>query len=127
MDPKAVHEEYQYLNLIKNILDNGEDRDNRTNTRTLSIFTPQLKFSLKYRKIPLLTTKKMFLRGVAEELFWFISGSTDVRKLQERGIHIWDKNAGDRNDLGPIYGFQLKHSGADYIDCETNYSGKGVN
>jgi thymidylate synthase len=128
MDLNIIHEEYQYLNLIKNILDNGEDRSNRTSTRTLSIFSPpQLRFSLEDRKIPLLTTKWMFFKGVAEELFWFISGSTDVSKLQEKGIHIWDKNAVESNDLGPIYGFQLKHSGADYIDYKTDYSDKGVN
>jgi thymidylate synthase len=128
MDSKVVHEECQYLNLIKNILDNGEVRKDRTGTGTISIFSPpQLRFSLRNKKIPLLTTKWMFFRGVAEELFWFISGSTDVRKLQERGIHIWNKNADNRNDLESIYRFQLKHSGADYINYETDYFGKGVN
>ena len=116
---KQIHEEYQYLDLVKNIIKNGESRDDRTETGTLSLFSPgQLRFSLKDGTLPLLTTKKVFFRGVVEELLWFISGNTNVKKLQERNIHFWDQNTNreflDKQgfgqnkewDAGPIYGFQ---------------------
>ena len=116
---KHVHEEYQYLDLVENIIKNGESRDDRTGTGTISLFSPgQLRFSLKDGTLPLLTTKKVFFRGVVEELLWFISGNTNVKKLQEKNIHFWDQNTNreflDKQDLGqnkewdagPIYGFQ---------------------
>jgi len=88
--------------------------------------------------LPLLTTKKTFLRGIIEELLWFIKGKTDSTLLSERGVKIWDGNGskefldkrglGHRRagDLGPVYGFQWRHFGADYVDADTDYSGKGV-
>ena len=137
---KQIHEEYQYLDLVKNIIKNGESRDDRTGTGTLSLFSPgQLRFSLKDGALPLLTTKKVFFRGVVEELLWFISGNTNVKKLQERNIHFWDQNTNreflDKQglgqnkewDAGPIYGFQWKHFGANYITCDTDYTGQGIN
>lgn len=88
--------------------------------------------------VPLLTTKRVFLRAVIAELLWFISGSTSAIPLSEAGIKIWDGN-GSREyldsvglshravgDLGPVYGFQWRHFGAEYIDANTDYSGKGV-
>ncbi|CAG8472062.1 1205_t:CDS:2 [Paraglomus occultum] len=136
--PKPAHEEHQYLDLIRYILKNGERRQDRTGTGTISIFAPpQLRFSLKDNIFPLLTTKRVFLRGVLEELLWFIKGDTNSRHLTERGIHIWDGNGSreflDRvglshrkeGDLGPIYGFQWRHFGAQYVDCDTDYTGQG--
>ena len=85
---------------------------------------------------PLLTTKRVFWRGVAEELLWFISGSTDARKLATKGVHIWDGNGSkaflesrglghrEEMDLGPVYGFQWRHFGAEYKDMHQDYSGQ---
>ena len=119
------HEEYQYLDLIKYIMEQGEHRKDRTGTGTLAVFAPpQLRFSLKDDIFPLLTTKRVFFRGVLEELLWFIKGDTNSKHLSERNVKIWDGN-GSREyldklgfthrregDLGPVYGFQLRHFGA---------------
>ena len=132
------HEEYQYLYLIKRILAEGNEKGDRTGTGTISLFGAQMRFSLRNGVIPLLTTKRVFWRGVAEELLWFIKGSTNAKELQEKGIHIWDGNSSkefleksgfhDRKegDLGPVYGFQWRHFGASYSDMHANYSGKGI-
>uniref|UniRef100_A0A2P2LQC3 Uncharacterized protein MANES_11G084400 n=1 Tax=Rhizophora mucronata TaxID=61149 RepID=A0A2P2LQC3_RHIMU len=137
--PKLVferHEEYVYLGLVQNIITNGTWKEDRTGTGTLSKFGCQMRFNLR-KTFPLLTTKKVFWRGVVEELLWFISGSTNAKVLQEKGIHIWDGNASrdyldgvglkDRKegDLGPVYGFQWRHFGARYIDMHTDYTGQG--
>ncbi|SLM40774.1 thymidylate synthase [Lasallia pustulata] len=143
------HEEYQYLNLIQNILDNGEHRPDRTGTGTLSLFAPPpLRFSLSRPSadppgppipiLPLLTTKRVFFRAVVAELLWFISGSTSSVPLSQAGIKIWDGNGSrefldsvglshrDVGDLGPVYGFQWRHFGAEYVDAKTDYTGQGV-
>jgi thymidylate synthase len=133
------HEEYQYLNLIRYILADGESRPDRTGTGTLSIFAPpQLRFSLRDDIFPLLTTKRVFFRAVIEELLWFVKADTNALHLSERGVKIWDGN-GSREyldsiglshrkvgDLGPVYGFQWRHFGAEYVDCDTDYSGQGI-
>ena len=86
-------EEDQYLNLIKEILSAGEQRQDRTNTGTLSIFAPpQLRFNLVANKFPLLTTKKVGLRIVFEELIWFVKGSTDGQELLDKKVTIWEGN-----------------------------------
>src|SRR5262245_56546712 len=133
------HEEHQYLNLIQHILDTGESRPDRTGTGTLSFFAPpQLRFSLRHPVFPLLTTRRVFFRAVVEELLWFVAGDTNALHLSERGVRIWDGN-GSREyldsiglqhrkvgDLGPVYGFQWRHFGAEYLDCDTDYTGQGV-
>jgi len=131
-------EEMQYLDLCKEILESGAKRGDRTGTGTLSKFGAQMRFSLRDGTLPLLTTKRTFWRGVAEELLWFISGNTNANNLSEKDVHIWDGNGSrefldsrglpDRaiGDLGPVYGFQWRHFGAKYIDMHTNYTGKGV-
>ncbi|KAF2714243.1 bifunctional dihydrofolate reductase-thymidylate synthase [Pleomassaria siparia CBS 279.74] len=151
-DPSTMstHEEYQYLNLIRDILTAGEHRPDRTGTGTLSIFAPpQMKFSLSRPCsdptnpspeliFPLLTTKRVFLRAVVGELLWFVAGSTSSLPLSEAGIKIWDGN-GSRafldsvglshhaeGDLGPVYGFQWRHFGAEYKGCDADYTGQGV-
>lgn len=134
-----AHEEYQYLDLIKRIMKEGEHRADRTGTGTVAIFAPpQLRFSLKDDIFPLLTTKRVFYRGVLEELLWFIRGDTNSKHLNERNVKIWDGNGSreyldklgltDRRegDLGPVYGFQWRHFGAKYVDCDTDYTGQGV-
>jgi len=131
-------EEIQYLDLCRDILDNGVWRGDRTGTGTLSKFATQMRFSLRDNTNPLLTTKRTFWRGVAEELLWFISGSTNANKLAEKDIHIWDGNGSrefldqrglhhrEVGDLGPVYGFQWRHFGAKYSDMHADYTGKGV-
>ncbi|KAH8112437.1 thymidylate synthase [Phellopilus nigrolimitatus] len=135
----TTHEEYQYINLIRSVLDSGEIRGDRTGTGTVSLFAPpNLRFSLADKTLPLLTTKRVFLRGIVEELVWFIRGRTDSTLLSQRGVKIWDGNGSKEflekrgltgrreGDLGPVYGFQWRHFGATYVDCDTDYSGQGV-
>ena len=121
----------------------------RTGTGTLSLFAPPpLRFSLSRPSadplskpipiLPLLTTKRVFIRAVIAELLWFIAGSTSSLPLSEAGIKIWDGNGSreyldsvglsdrDAGDLGPVYGFQWRHFGAKYVDAKTNYDGQGV-
>lgn len=116
---------HQYLELVQEVLEKGQKVNDRTGVGTLSLFARTLTFDLA-EGFPLLTTKKMFWRGVVEELLWFISGSPDVSKLQEKGIKIWDANMESRGAIGPIYGFQWRHFGAKYVDDKTDYSGQGV-
>ncbi|KAG6010639.1 Thymidylate synthase [Claviceps maximensis] len=136
------HEEYQYLDLIREILEQGEERPDRTGTGTISIFAPRpLKFSLNRDGVPilpLLTTKRVFLRAVIAELLWFIEGNTSSLALSNAGVKIWDGNGSrefldnlglthrEVGDLGPVYGFQWRHFGAEYVDAKTDYNGKGV-
>ncbi|KAL3597367.1 hypothetical protein D5086_009004 [Populus alba] len=137
--PKMVferHEEYLYLRMVQDIISDGNLKDDRTGTGTLSKFGCQMRFNLRIN-FPLLTTKKVFWRGVVEELLWFISGSTSAKVLQEKGIHIWDGNASrdyldsiglkdrEEGDLGPVYGFQWRHFGARYTDMHGDYTGQG--
>lgn len=135
----SKHEEYQYLDLIRHIINNGQVRPDRTGTGTIATFAPPaLRFSLANGTLPLLTTKRVFLRGVVEELLWFVRGSTDGKLLAEKDIHIWAGNGsreyldkvglGHRRegDLGPVYGFQWRHFGAEYKTCEDDYTGQGV-
>lgn len=115
----------QYLNLIHTIFQYGERRETR-NATTLSIFGTVLTIE-PHEGFPLLTTKKMFFKGIVTELAWFLRGSTDVTELHEVGNHIWDGNTKDRDfDAGPVYGFQWRHYGADYTTCKADYTGKGI-
>ena len=114
----------------------------RTGTGTLSVFAPRpLKFKLNRNGtpiLPLLTTKRVFTRAIIAELLWFIEGNTSSLALSEKGVKIWDGNGSrefldnlglthrEVGDLGPVYGFQWRHFGADYVDCKTDYTGQGV-
>ena len=82
------HEELQYLEMIEDIIETGNVKGDRTGTGTISKFGQQMRFDLR-RSFPLLTTKRVFWRGVAEELLWFVKGSTNAKLLQDRDIHIW--------------------------------------
>ena len=131
-------EEMQYLNLIDDIMKNGVVRGDRTGTGTISKFGVQMRFSLRNNTLPLITTKKVFWRGVAEELLWFVQGSTNANLLRDKNIHIWDGNASrqfldsrglqhrEEGDLGPVYGFQWRHFGAAYKDMHADYTGEGI-
>jgi len=88
-------------------------------------------------RFPLLTTKKMGYKTILRELLWFIKGSTDNQELKDKHVNIWSQNASkeflesrglayEEGDLGPVYGFQWRHCGAEYKDCKTDYSGKGI-
>ncbi|UZJ54755.1 hypothetical protein CBS101457_004075 [Exobasidium rhododendri] len=137
---KSSHEEHQYLSLVSRVIAQGETRLDRTGTGTLAIFAPQpsLTFSLRNGALPLLTTKRVFMRGVLEELLWFVAGKTDSKLLTEKDVHIWDGNGSKEfltarglahrreGDLGPVYGFQWRHFGATYTDCDADYTGQGV-
>jgi thymidylate synthase len=143
------HEELQYLDLVREIIERGEFRPDRTGTGTYALFfPPQLRFSLSKPSedgmsepipvLPLLTTKRVFLRAVVGELLWFVAGSTSSKPLSDNGIKIWDGNGSrefldklgfterDEGDLGPVYGFQWRHFGAEYKDPHTDYTGQGV-
>ena len=122
---KYKHEEYQYLNILENILENGIWEEGR-NGITKSIFGQSMRFSLKDGKIPILTTKKTAWKTCLKELLWFISGETDNKILKEQGVHIWDANCSreflnsrglklyPEDMLGPIYGYQWRNFNASY-------------
>lgn len=120
-----LSEEHKYLNLMKDILENGNSREDRTGTGTLSIFGTQMRFDIS-KHIPLLTTKRVPFKTIIEELLWFCRGDTDAKILQKKGIKIWDGNTSrdflDKRGLqhypegiiGPQYGFLWRHFGATY-------------
>jgi len=128
---KYSHEEYQYLNIIENIIENGTWEEGR-NGRTKSVFGSSMRFSLKDGKIPILTTKKTAWKTCLKELLWFIRGETDNKILKKQGVHIWDANGSrefldsrgltsyPEDMLGPIYGYQWRYYNANY-NC---FSGK---
>merc|ERR1719361_2901407 len=132
-----LHEEYGYLTAIREIIEKGVSMEDRTGVGTLSTFGMQMRFDLR-KTFPLLTTKRTFWRGVVEELLWFIKGDTNAKHLSEKGVKIWDGNSSrefldgrglghrEEGDLGPVYGFQWRHFGAEYGDMHADYTGKGV-
>ncbi len=96
-----------YEDLLRHVMEHGTPKADRTGTGTRSVFGHQMRFDLA-QGFPLITTKRVFMRGVAEELFWFLRGERNARPLQERNVHIWDEWAAEDGDLGPIYGFQWR-------------------
>ena len=127
-----VHPEYQYINMLKNIIDNGTIRKDRTGTGTKSLFGCQMRYDIS-KHFPLLTTKRMYWKGIVEELLWFLRGDTDANKLKEKNVHIWDGNSSREyldsiglnnyreGECGPIYGFNFRHFGGLYKGCDYNY------
>jgi len=97
----------QYLDLLQKVIKDGVEKTDRTGTGTISLFGTQMKFNLQ-EGFPLLTTKKMFTRGMIEELLWFISGSTDVNVLKDKNVHIWDYWVKDDGTIGAGYGKQMR-------------------
>jgi thymidylate synthase len=131
------HDEYQYLNLIHDIMEERREHISR-NGSTFSVFGAGMVFSLEQGWIPILTTKQMAWKTCLKELLWFIHGKTDNRLLNEVGVRIWDDNASRdfiesrglshyaEGDLGPVYGHQWRHFNAEYKGHEEDYTGKGV-
>lgn len=118
---KEIHEEYQYLEILDKLLKYGSSSNDRTGTGTYKLFGQKMEFDLANGTIPITTTKKINHRLVVEELLWFMSGSTDVKKLQEKNVKIWNGNGSKEEclkfgrvegDLGPIYGHQWRNFGA---------------
>merc|ERR1712166_927835 len=131
------HQEYNYLNLVRNIIKNGTVENGR-NGKTRSIVGVQMNYDLTNNTLPLITTKKMAWKSCFKELMWFVRGETDNKILQEQNVNIWNGNASrefldkrglhnlTENDLGPIYGHQWRHYDAKYYDSDTDYENKGI-
>ncbi|KAM4533785.1 thymidylate synthase [Odontesthes bonariensis] len=130
-------DERGYVDLVEHIMHNGLRKGDRTGTGVLSLFGAQVRYSLR-DQFPLLTTKRVFWKGILEELLWFVKGSTNAKELSEKGVKIWDANGSrafldnlgftdrEEGDLGPVYGFQWRHFGAEYKNMHTDYTGQGV-
>lgn len=131
------HDEYQYLRLVARILRDGDVQPTRTGTRAVMLFGQHMRFSLRDMTVPLLTTKSMWWRGIVAELLWFIRGCTNANELSRQKVHIWDANSSrafldaagfaerEVGDLGPVYGFQWRHFGAEYTDMRADYTAQG--
>uniref|UniRef100_A0A2K5LG48 Thymidylate synthase n=1 Tax=Cercocebus atys TaxID=9531 RepID=A0A2K5LG48_CERAT len=131
-EPRPPHGELQYLGQIEHILRCGVRKDDRTGTGTLSVFGMQARYSLR-DEFPLLTTKRVFWKGVLEELLWFIKVKKSVKNLgcqwDSRGLfgQPGSSSPEKKGDLGPVYGFQWRHFwGQNYTRYESDYSGQGV-
>jgi thymidylate synthase len=130
--------EEAYLNLVREVIEHGDYRVDRTKVGTYSLFAKQLVFSLNGEILPLLTTKKVMVKSILKELLWIMKGQTDSEILNENGVKIWNDNGSkdflnslgftnrEKGDLGPIYGFQWRHAGVAYIDSKTDYNYQGI-
>lgn len=112
--------DHQYETLLRDVLAHGSKREDRTGTGTCALFGRQLRYDLS-EGFPLITTKNVFFKGVVHELLWMLAGDTNVKYLQDNGVHIWDAWADKDGELGPVYGAQWRrwptpNSKAKYVD-----------
>jgi len=130
------HDEFQYLDLLRDIYENGKSRDDRTKIGTRAVFGRQIRFNIA-DSVPLITTKHVGWKSVVKELLWFIKGETDSKTLEQQGVNIWKSNSTrefldnrglhhySEGDIGPMYGFNWRHLGARYNGTAHEYSGNG--
>jgi len=129
--------EQRYLNLVNDILNNGASKSDRTGTGTISKFGECLKFDLSNNTIPVLTTKRVFTKGIIHEMLWLISGDTSSKTLEKNGVNIWKMNSTrefldnrglsyEEGDIGPLYGFLWRHWGAKYNGAGKDYKDQGI-
>lgn len=131
-------QEHAYLDLVRDVLQNGKERKDRTGTGTVGVFGRQLRFDIS-ESIPLLTSKRVSFDCIVKELLWFLKGDTDSKNLEKQGVRIWKENSSrefldrrglcdyEEGDIGPMYFFQVYHFNAPYEGCGKDYSGRGFN
>lgn len=137
LQPEIKHQEYNYLDLLYQVITTGEKKSDRTGVGTKSLFGVQMTFDISER-IPVLTTKKVNYESVFKELLFFISGQTDTKVLEAEGVNIWKGNTSrefldtrgletyDEGDMGPMYGFNFRHWGAEYKGADQDYTNQGI-
>jgi thymidylate synthase/dihydrofolate reductase len=135
--PNIVHEEYKYLKMVSSILENGENRPDRTGIGTIELFDERTCMSFDItERVPLLTTKKMHPQNAIKELMFFINGFTDTKILENKGVNWWKSNTSrsflakrdltyEEGDMGPAYGHNFRHFGTPYFGSDADYTGKG--